>query len=139
MPHYNRLTMEEREEVSLGLAQGKSRRDIAASLERAPSTISREILRNKYYGYHYRAAKSQRRADRLARKPRKKRKLDINEPLRQFVFEHLDKRWAPEQIAISLKMLYPLDMTMRISPETIYSYLYVWPKAVPKTKLFKTS
>ena len=127
MPSYKRLTMEEREEISLGLAQGKSRRDVAASLGRTPSTISREILRNKYYGYHYRAAKSQRRADRLAHLSRRKRKLDTNEPLRRFVFEHLDMRWTPEQIAKTLKMLYPLNMNMRISHEAIYQYLYVWP------------
>jgi len=131
MPHYNRLTMNEREEVSLGLAQGKSRRHIAAMLSRNPSTVSREILRNHYHGYdyiHYRAAKSQRRADRLARRPRKKLKLDTNERLRQFVFEHLDKRWTPEQIAKRLKKLYPRDINMNISHESIYSYLYLWPR-----------
>jgi len=48
--------------------------------------------------------------------------------LRQFVFEHLDKRWTPEQIAKRLKKLYPMDMTMRISHESIYSYLYLWPR-----------
>jgi IS30 family transposase len=120
--------MNEREEISLGLAQGHSRRDIASMLGRTPATISREILRNKYYGYHYRAVKSQRRADRLAHQPRRQRKLDANEPLRRFVFEQLDERWSPEQIVKRLKMLYPLDMTMRISHETIYSYLYVWPR-----------
>jgi len=36
--------------------------------------------------------------------------------------------WSPEQIAKRLKVLYPLDMSMRVSPETIYSYLYVWPR-----------
>ena len=130
MYQYQRLSMNEREEISLGLAQGRSRRDIAAMLNRSPSTVSREILRNHYHGYdyiHYRAAKSQRRADRLAHLSRKKRKLDTNERLRQFVLEHLDKRWTPEQIVKRLKMLYPLDMDMRISHETIYSYLYVWP------------
>lgn len=131
MPRYNRLNMNEREDIFLGLAQGRSRRDIAALIGRSPSTVSREILRNHYHGYdyiHYRAAKSQRRAYRLAHLPRKKRKLDINKRLRQFVFEHLDMRWTPEQIAKYLKTLYPMDMTMRISHETIYSYLYLWPR-----------
>ncbi len=131
MPQYHRLNMNEREEISLGLAQGRSRRDIAAMLSRSPATVSREILRNQYHGYdyiHYRAAKSQRRAHRLAHRARRQCKLDTNERLRQFVFEHLDKRWSPEQIVKRLKVLYPLDMTMRISTETIYSYLYVWPR-----------
>ena len=126
---YHRLTMNEREEISLGLAQGKSCRDIAVILGRDPSTISREILRNNYSycGYRYRATRAQAMASRKARIPRKKRKLDTNERLRQFVFEHLDKRWTPEQIAKRLKKLYPMDITMQISHESIYSYLYVWP------------
>jgi len=131
MTKYKRLSMNEREEISVGLAQGRSRRDIASALGRYPATISREILRNsyQYYDYnHYRATKSQRRADRLAHQPRRRRKLDTNEPLRRFVFEQLNERWSPEQIVKRLKMLYPLDVTMRISPETIYSYLYVWPR-----------
>ena len=64
--------MNEREEISIGLAQGRSKRDIAASIGRSPSSVSREILRNEYpyYDYnHYRAAKSQRRAYRLAQAP----------------------------------------------------------------------
>ena len=128
MQKYHHLTMNEREEISLGLAQGKSCRDIASMLGRSPATISREITRNKRYGYHYRAARAQGRTDYRARLRRKKRKLDTNERLRQFVFEHLDKRWTPEQIAKRLKMLYPLDMNMHISHESIYSYLYLWPR-----------
>lgn len=131
MPKYHRLTMEEREEISLGLAQGRSHRDVATSINRSPSTVSREIFRNTCQ-YHapnpYRAAKSQRRALRMARLPRKKRKLDTNQRLRRFVFEHLEKRWTPEQIAKRLKVLYPLDAAMCISHEAIYSYLYLWPR-----------
>jgi len=131
MSRYHRLTMNEREEISLGLAQGRSRRNIAAMLGRNSATISREILRNHYHGYdyvHYRAAPSQRRADRFIHTPRRQRKLDANERLRQFVFDHLDKRWTPEQIAKRLKKLYPMDMDMHISHESIYSYLYLWPR-----------
>jgi IS30 family transposase len=130
MQKYHRLTMNEREDISLGLAQGKSRRDIASMLRRSPATISREIRRNNYSygGYQYRAMVAHPKAYRRARFPRKKRKLDTNERLRQFVFEHLNKRWTPEQIAKRLKKLYPMDITMRISHESIYSYLYLWPR-----------
>jgi IS30 family transposase len=140
MSKYHRLTMNEREDISLWLAKGRSRRDIASMLGRSPATISREILRNSYHYYdynHYRAAKSQRRADRLAHKARRKRKLDVNEPLRRFVFEQLNERWSPEQIAKRLKMLYPLDTSMRISHETIYSYLYVWPRGELRRVILK--
>jgi len=127
---YYRLSMNEREEISLGLAQGKSRRYIASMLQRSPATVSREIRRNNYTygGYQYRASIAHSRACRRSRLPRKKRKLDTNEQLRQFVFEHLNKRWTPEQIAKRLKKLYPMDMTMHISHESIYSYLYLWPR-----------
>ena len=130
MPQYHRLTMNEREEISLGLAQGKSRRDIAAILGRSPATVSRETRRNNYIygGYQYRAAIAHSRACRRSHMRRKKRKLDTNEQLRQFVFEHLNKRWTPEQIAKRLKKLYPMDVTMQISHESIYSYLYLWPR-----------
>jgi len=130
MQKHKHLTMNEREEISLGLAQGRSHRDIAAILRRSPATVSREIWRNNYIygGYQYRAAIAHSRAHRRTRMHCKKRKLDTNKQLRQFVFEHLNKRWTPEQIAKRLKKLYPNDMNMHISHESIYSYLYVWPR-----------
>ncbi len=131
MPKYHRLTINEREEIALGLAQGRSCREIALMLERAPSTISREIPRNyhdKRYRFRYKAIRAQAMANKRARLHRKKLKLDTNERLRQFVFDHLNRLWSPEQIVKRLKMLYPMDMSMRISAETIYSYLYVWPR-----------
>jgi len=137
MPHYHRLTMNEREEISLGLAQGSSRCAIASTIARSPATVCREIIRNNRYGYHYRASRAQGRANYRARLRRKKRKLDTNERLRRFVFEHLDKRWTPEQIVKRLKVLYPLDMDMRISHETIYSYLYLWPRGSLRKVILK--
>ena len=131
MPHYHRLTINEREEIALGLAQGRSRREIALILGRSPSTISREVPRNSYNVFfrpYYKATRAQAMANRKASLHLKKRKLDTNKRLRQFVFRHLNMLWSPEQIVKRLKMLYPLDMTMRISTETIYSYLYVWPR-----------
>jgi len=129
MRKYYHLTMNEREEISLGLAQGKSIRDVASSLNRSPSTISRELLRydKRFRRYRYKASLAQPIANYKTHRPRKKRKLDTNGQLRQFVFDHLQKRWTPEQIAKRLKVLYPNDKSMQISHESIYSYLYVWP------------
>lgn len=57
------LSLAEREEISRGLASGKSLRQIARELNRAPSSISREVKRNKG-ARHYRAvAASLTRAD----------------------------------------------------------------------------
>ena len=132
MSHYHRLTINEREDIVLGLAQGRNRREIALMLGRAPSTISREIRYSNYKttgrSLPYRAARAQTIANTKARMHRRKLKLDTNERLREFVFKHLNLRWSPEQIVKRLKILYPIDMSMRISPETIYSYLYLWPR-----------
>src|SRR5207302_10067146 len=41
------LSLEEREEISRGLAASDSLRGIAARLRRSPSTVSREVARNR--------------------------------------------------------------------------------------------
>ena len=63
------LSLEEREEISRGLAEGVSLRDIAMRLGRAPSTISREVAHNGGRA-NYRALKADRRAWDLARRPK---------------------------------------------------------------------
>lgn len=137
MEGYRRLNVYEREEVALGLAQGRSRREIAALLGRAPSTISREISRSTCNGEPYRALSAQHRASELAHIARKKRKLDTNKSLKQYVFKQLNQFWSPQQIAKRLKILYPTDMAMRVSHESIYSYLYVHPRGVLRKELVK--
>lgn len=137
MAQYPRLNINEREEISRGLAKGFSQRDIAASLSRSPSVISREINRNSKNGHPYRAVKAQRRANQLTHVVRKKRKMDINEQLKEYVFRQLDQLWSPEQIAKRLKILYPNNMAMQVSHESIYSYLYVLPKGALRRELTK--
>lgn len=137
MAQHPRLNINEREEISRGLARGFSQRVIAASLSRSPSTISREINRNSKNWQPYRAVKSQRRADRLTHIARKRRKMEINEPLKQYVLKQLNQFWSPEQIAKRLKILYPMDITMQISHESIYSYLYVQPRGALRKELIK--
>jgi len=63
--------------------------------------------------------------------------MNINEPLKQYVIKHLDLLWSPEQIAKRLKILYPMDMAMQISHESIYSYLYVQPRGALRKELIK--
>ena len=137
MSQYHRLNVNEREEISLGIVQGRSQYDIAISLSRSPSTICHEINRNTKYGQQYMAIQAQRRTDRLAHTARKKRKMDINEALKQYVLGQLDQLWSPEQIAKRLKILYPNDMIMQISHESIYSYLYVQPRGALRKELVR--
>ena len=135
MSHYNQLNLHEREEISRGLSQGLSFREIANLTHRSASTISRELTRNLNNTDNYRASHAQLRATQFSRKPRRKIKLKNNKRLLQFIVKHLYKRWSPEQIAKKLKILYPSDMSMNISHESIYTYLYVYPKGQLKKEL----
>lgn len=74
------LTLTQREEISRGLAAGKSLRSIAADLHVAASTVSREIARNDG-AVAYRALKAESRAERNGRRP-KACKLALNDSLR---------------------------------------------------------
>ena len=85
------LSFAEREEIAIWRAQRHGVREIARRLERAPSTISRELRRNaatRSGGLAYRATTAQWHADRSARRP-KSAKLAINEPLRRYVQDRL--------------------------------------------------
>ncbi len=135
---YSRLTLDEREEISRGLAIGKSFHEIANDLGRSPSTISREV--NKLWNNRdtYRAGCSHRRAKRNAKKRKfGKRKILMNDRLREYVEKNLRKSWSPEQVAKRIKKEYSDDMSMRISHEAIYLYVYVLPKGTLKKELLR--
>lgn len=129
MQKYQRISFLEREEISRQIAIGSSLRMIAKALHRAPSSISREISQSDVVELkYYRAIFAQQCSNKTRHKTRKNRKLDNNLSIRQFVLIHLAKNWSPEQIAKRLILLYPNDMSMRISHETIYSYIYILPR-----------
>ena len=117
------LSMEEREEISRGLSSGKSLREIARQLDRSPSTICREVGRNRGHE-RYRATEADRRALREARRP-KAAKLSQCPRLQAVVEAKLDLKWSPLQIARWLPGEYPNDLEMRVSHEAIYMALYV--------------
>ena len=133
MDIYHRLSCEEREELSRGLAQGESLRKIAARLNRQPSTLARELNRNG--GNQYRAIMAQRKAVSRERLRQRECKLSQNPLLWSFVVSKLRKKWSPVQISQTLKREYPDEKTMQISHETIYSYLYVLPRGTLKSEL----
>ena len=135
MIHYHRLIILEREEISRNLAAGIGIRKIAQHLRRSPSTISREINRCVVDKRYYRAVTAQQYYSCQLRQIHKSRKLDKNFKLREEVFKYLALKWSPEQIAKRLKILYPDDVNMQISHESIYSYLYVWPRGTLKKEI----
>jgi len=110
------------------LREKASIRQIAAELGRSPSTISREIRRNRRTmprgGWYYRPHTAQARAD--ARRPRPKTgKIGHNAELRDFIQDHLTMRWSPEQICQALRTRLPDRPEMHVTHETIYQALYV--------------
>jgi IS30 family transposase len=127
------LTDDEREAISRRLAQRWSFRRIAASLDRAPSTVAREVNRNGGRG-SYRATYADRRAWRCARRP-KSCKL-VNTPrLRKFVTSKLKQNWSPQQIAGWLRREFVDDLAMQVSHETIYRTLFVQARNALKKEL----
>jgi IS30 family transposase len=118
------LSVAEREEIALGLAQRKPVRQIARELGRAASTVSREVRRNSSGAGSYRALAAQSRAEQRGRRP-KEAKLAGNDELRGWVQGKLRKRWSPEQISARLAAEFPDRPEMRVSHETIYQSLYV--------------
>ena len=134
---YTRLADQERESISRGLAQHKSIRQLARELNRSPSTISREIRRNKGKS-GYRAFSASRRAKAAASsRKRGKRKIEKQEGLLSYVMEKLQREWSPQEISKRLKIEYAWDMNMQVSHEAIYQYIYVLPRGELKQLLIK--
>ena len=133
---YKRLSSEEREEISRCMAIGLTFGKTAEVLGRHKSTISREVSKASGNRTTYRAGLADKRARRNASKRKRgRRRLYSNKELRRYVQRYLKLRWSPEQIAEKLKREYPNDMNMRISPESIYMYVYVMPKGRLKEEL----
>jgi transposase, IS30 family len=120
------LSLAEREQISVGLAEGKTPAQIARELSRARSTISREIARNSctYHRNSYRAIAAQYKAEIRARRP-KPTKLARHGLLCREVQHRLREDHSPEQIAARLRWEFPDQPEMQVSHETIYKSLYV--------------
>jgi IS30 family transposase len=142
------LSEEERIEIFGGVQRGDSIRAIARALGRAPSTVWRELRRNKERHYRrrgrldppprswcaYRPKLAQRRAERLASRP-KPAKLAINRPLHDLVQRLLDQRLSPEQVAAFLRRKFADNRDMWVSHETIYQSIYVQSRGALRREL----
>ena len=127
------LRVEEREEISRGIAAGLSLRSIARALGRSPSTVCREIGRNGGWRA-YRAARADKLAWERALRPKRCR-LACHGRLRRRVAQKLALRWSPQQIAGWLKRQYPGDPDMQISHEAIYRSLFIQARGVLRKEL----
>lgn len=115
---YSQLSLEDRCEIASRNRQGQSIRKIAAALDRAPSSIARELKRNagRKIGYKPAYAQQQTRARRW-----KGSRLDRDATLREAVLDGLAQGWSPEQIAGRLAQG---NASRSVSYETIYRYIY---------------
>ena len=127
------LRLEEREEISRGIAAGWSIRQIAQGLARSPSTVSREIRRNGGCSA-YRASWADRYAWQRALRPKPCR-LARDAELRWRLAQKLALQWSPKQIAGWLKRQFPADQGMQISHETIYRSLFIQTRGALKKEL----
>jgi IS30 family transposase len=122
------LDREQRYELARLIDAKVSMRQVAVALGRSPSTVSRELKRNRdpVTGRY-----QPERADRLAwerqRRP-KTSKLGSDPVLRAEVQQLLSKRLSPEQVSGRLRVLFPNNEAMRISHESIYQSLFVYPR-----------
>ena len=130
-----RLSLFEREEIGLGLARGESFTQVARGLGRSPSTVSREVEANGGRR-RYQACRADERALKRARRP-KQAKLVGNPRLRAVVEAGLRARWSPRQISARLRVDFPDEVLMRISPETIYQSLFVQSRGALRRELTK--
>jgi len=134
---YNQLNLEERCEISRLHTAGWKKGQIAAAMDRSPSTIGRELKRNtsKQKGYRPAYADQQSRARRWTGS-----KLERNSDLRETVLSRLKQGWSPEQVAGRFKLETGHQV---ISYETIYRFIYAqigrtknydWRQYLPRAK-----
>ncbi len=127
------LTLREREEISRGIVSGSSIRAIAKGLDRAASTVSREVARHGGRSV-YRANQADGEAWESALRPQRCL-LSIRVKLLELVASKLILDWSPEQISGWLKTQYPHDESLRVSHETIYRSLFIQARGVLKKEL----
>lgn len=126
---YTHFTLKERKYLQQLLSEGKSFREIASILERSPSTISREVKRNKakyrphnktdnkYWYNHWRAQNLYIRR----RRGQQRRSLKPGSEEWEYILEGLKRYWSPESICGRWQLSHPNSKPLSVS--TIYRYL----------------
>ena len=132
IPRRGALTIEEREEILLGVSRGESLASIARQLGRYTSTVSREVKANGGR-QSYRIWPVHQRARGCTKRPKIK-KLSYP-PLLKRVTQDLEKLWSPEEISDRLRLEFVEEPHMQLSHETIYQSLYVQGKGELRREL----
>nr|WP_298523249.1 IS30 family transposase [uncultured Halomonas sp.] len=132
---YHHLSAEDRAAIMMMRAT-HSIRAIAGHLGRAPSTVARELARHTLSNATgYDASLAGHRARLTRHRPRQLSKLHPDGELFELVVYLLRKYWSPQQIARTLRGMFPDDSRRQVSHEAIYNALYVMPRGSLKKEL----
>lgn len=123
--HHTQLTKAERELIRRLLKLGRTRAEIARTLGKSRSTISREMHRNRtpggvghaYYEVHAQAFTERRRTAAKANA----RIIENDEILEQYITDMLRNGLSPEQIAGVMRRV---NHTPRVSCRTVYAWIH---------------
>jgi transposase, IS30 family len=134
IPRQGSLTLEDREEIRVGIAHGESDSVIARRIGCHRGTVGREITHNGGRN-GYRAFRAQDRADQAARRP--KDRWFVTKP---WLWDHVvgllrAQTWSPEQIAGRLRREHPDESQWWVSHEAIYQAVYVQAKGELRKEL----
>ena len=115
--------------------QGSSMRAMARMLGRSASTISREFERNTLAELPYASHSAQVCSQGRRQAARPTRKLDMQGVGWSVVLTLLDWKWSPQEIAGTLKRVFPNEPERHVSHETIYTAIYAQPRGELRRQL----
>ena len=132
---YEQLKPEDRVAIAGLRLQGEGTRAIARVLGRSASTVSRELRRNSCpdSGYISDRAQAFHAARRAAGRPA--RKLEVDSVNWGVVKTLLEWKWSPQEIAATLKRVFPDEPERHVSHETIYTAIYAQPRGELRRQL----
>ena len=115
---YQQLTLEKRYQISALRKAGFNQKEVATEICVHPSTISRELRRNKdsIRGYHPDLAEIRS----VQTESKKKKRFSLTKPIERYIRAKLKQDWSPEQISGRMKK----DMGLTVVHERIYRYIY---------------
>ena len=118
---YTHIIADQRNELSALKRAGLNQKDIANILGKHPSTITRELNRNKNQNNKYNAGIAKRKVkERRVTANQRFRKIEYNEWLKRYIVKKLKLYWSPEQISGRLKN----NKGKQIGKDSIYKFIY---------------
>jgi IS30 family transposase len=132
---YQQLQPEDRMTIASMQQQGCSVRAMARTLQRAPSTICRELARNTPADAAYGSHRAEQACHARRRRARPLAKLSSQGLAWNLVMTLLNWKWSPQQIAATLKRTFPDEAARHVSHETIYTAIYAQPRGELRRQL----